>query len=268
MASISEISIDQSKKWFEKFARFGLAAKGVVYCLMGILTVMAAFGLRSEKGDKTEAFKVIYDQPFGKFLLILVGVGLLGYVVLRFMQAFMDIDDKGNALKALVIRAGYAISGFLYFGLCLYAWKLALGRSSGGDSRRFIVSKVLAYSMGDWIIGITAVIVIIGGINQIYKGISGRFMKKVQLIKSEYQKTFRRIGVVGYGARGFVFCIIGYFLIRAALDSNPSEAQGTDAAFDFLQHNFGNILMAMVAVGLLAYGIFMFVKARHERIRI
>lgn len=267
MNSFSHPHIDAKKeRWLQKFARFGFVSKGVVYCLMGILTVLAALGLSREKGDKTEAFKVIYDQPFGKFLLLAIALGLCGYVVLRVFQAFFDIDGKGKDAKGIATRIGYASSALLYFSLVIYAIKLAGGDQGSGDKRAFFVSKVMAWPLGEWIIGIAALIIIGAGINQMYKGISRRFMKKVKLYRSEHAQAFERAGIVGYVSRGLVFSIVGYFLLRAALNSNPKEANGTGAAFDFLQNNFGNLLMGIVALGLVAYGIFMFVRAKHESI--
>ena len=92
-------------------------------------------------------------------------------------------------------------------------------------------------------------------------------MKLVKLYRSGFHDSFEKAGMIGYVARGIVFSIVGYFLLRAAIDSNPREADGTREAFDFLQQNFGNLLMGVVAAGLVAYGIFMFVRARHENIR-
>src|SRR3989337_1846698 len=100
MASIAD-SISGKEDWFEKFLRFGLIAKGVVYCLLGILTVMTAVGLRGDNTGKTEAFQMIYKQPFGKIILALLAIGLFGYVTLRFFQCFKDIDKKGNDLKGI-----------------------------------------------------------------------------------------------------------------------------------------------------------------------
>ncbi|HEY0739901.1 MAG TPA: DUF1206 domain-containing protein [Chryseosolibacter sp.] len=256
----------KKERLLQRFARFGLASKGVVYCLMGVLTVLAALGLNSQKGNKNEAFKVVYDQPFGKVLLIIIAIGLCGYVTLRVFQAFFDIDDKGKDAKGIFTRLGYGASAILYLGLVIYAIKLASGNPGGGDSKQFFISKIMEYPMGEWIIGIAGLIVIGSGINQIYKGWSKKFMKRVQLYQSDYRNTFQKAGIAGYIARGLVFSIIGYFLFRAALDSNPAEAEGTDAAFSFLQQNFGNVLMGVVALGLVLYGIFMFVRARYERI--
>lgn len=254
------------EQWLQRFARFGLASKGVVYCLMGLLTVLAALGLSAEKGNKTEAFKVVYDQPFGKVLLIAIAIGLCGYVTLRVFQAFLDIDGKGKDAKGLATRFGYATSAILYLSLIVYAIKLASGNPGSRDTKEFFVSKIMSYPMGEWAIAIAGLIIIGAGINQIYKGISRKFMKRVKLYHSDYYNTFQKAGIIGYVSRGLVFSIVGYFLFRAALDSNPGEAEGTEAAFDFLQQNFGNVLMGIVALGLVAYGIFMFVKARHESI--
>jgi hypothetical protein len=257
---------DDKEQWLQRFARFGFASIGIVYCLMGILTVLAALGLSSTKGDKSEAFKFIYDQPFGKFLLIAIAIGMAGYVTLKTIQAFFDTENKGSNAKGIATRLNYASSAVVYLSLTVYALKLAFGDSGSGDKRQFFVSKIMSYPMGEWIVGIAGLVIIGVGFYQIYLGISKRFMKSVRLYRASFQDGFQKAGMIGYAARGLVFSIIGYFLVRAAVDSNPRQANGTREAFDFLQHNFGNLLMGIVALGLIAYGIFMFVRARHENI--
>jgi hypothetical protein len=261
-------SNQQGKKWIEQFARFGIFSKGVVYCLIGVLTALAAFGLGGEKANKNEAFRVIYDQPFGKILLFIIAIGLLGYVVWRFLQAVFDLDYKGNDTKAKLTRLGYGLSAIIYLGLAIYALRLALsgGRNSNGDSQQFIVNKILSYPAGEWIIGVAALLIVANGVRQIYNAVSGRFMKDVQLMRARYADVFRKTGVAGYISRGVVLMIIGYFFFRAAIYSNANEAQGTDAAFSFLENNFGSVLMGITAAGLAGYGVFMFVKGKYQRI--
>jgi hypothetical protein len=259
---------DSKEKWFEKFTRFGLISKGIVYCLMGLLSVLAAFGLSRENGDKAEAFKVIYEQPFGKIILLAIGMGLLGFVMLRCFQAFKDIDNKGNDMKGIFNRIGYALSALLYLGLGAYAFKLVISGIGGSesDSRQFVVSKVLGYPGGEYMVGIAGLVVMGMGIYQIIRGVTGKFMKHIQLVRSNMKDFFKKAGTVGYISRGIVLVIIGYFLFHAALKSNSNEAQGTGAAFDFLQNNFGSVMMALVALGLIGYGIFTFVKAKYQKI--
>lgn len=270
MSSLTSAFSDRPKdQWFEKFARFGLIAKGIVYFLMGTLSVLAAFGLSRDKGDKEEAFMFIYEQPFGRFLLIGIAVGLFGYVMLRMFQSFKDTENKGSGLKGILNRVGYGLSALLYLVIAAYALKLAIRGVTGGgdsDSRQFIVSKVLEYPLGEYIVGIAGLIVIGMGIYQIARGITGKFMKKVNLYLSNMKDTFKTTGTIGYISRGIVLMIVGYFLLHAAVLSNPDEAQGTGAAFDFLENKVGSFMMALVALGLAGYGVFCFVKARYQRI--
>jgi hypothetical protein len=264
----TSVNDTQKEKWTERFARFGIISKGIVYCLIGILTTMAALGLRGENASKDEAFKVIYDQPLGKILLIIIACGLFGYVTWRFFQSVYDIDYKGTDAKARFVRVGYGFSAVVYLGLGIYALKLALGGpgGSGDDSQQFFISKILTYPAGDWAIGIAALLTIGNGFRQIYKSVSGNFMKNVQFNHDRNAELFKKAGVVGYFARGIVLVIIGYFFLRAALHHNPGEAIGTKEAFAFLEHRFGTLLMGLVALGLLGYGVFMFVKGRYQRI--
>lgn len=269
MSSLTSAFGAQSREaWFEKFARFGLVSKGIVYFLMGGLSVLAAFGLSSEKGDKSEAFKLIYEQPYGRVILIAIAIGLLGYVMLRLMQAFKNTENKGKDLKGTLDRIGYGMSALMYLGIGIYAMKLVLqGASSDqGDSRQFIVSKIFEYPGGEYIVGIASLIVIGMGIYQIARVVTGKFMKRVNLYNSNMKDAFKTAGVIGYISRGIVLGIIGYFLFHAAWLSNPNEAKGTGAAFDFLQNTFGSLMMALVAIGLAAYGVFCFVKAKYQRI--
>lgn len=268
MSSVTSFFSTSKEKWFEKFARFGLISKGVVYVLMGSLSVLAAFGLSQQSGDKAGAFKLIYEQPFGRVILTVIALGLFGYVMLRFFQAFMNTKHKSKDFKGALSRIGYGLSGLVYLGLGAYAIRLALAGATGGggDSRQFIVSKVFQYPGGEYIVGAAALIGIGVGIHQMARGVTGKFMKHVNLYKSDMKDTFKTTGTIGYISRGLVLGIIGYFLLHAALVSNPSEAQGTGAAFDFLQNKFGSVMMAIVAVGLAGYGLFCFVKAKYQRI--
>ena len=75
MRTVGTAAIPGGKgQWLQKFFRFGLISKGVVYCLLGLLTFMAAIGLTTDKASKRDAFNFIYQQPFWKVFLALVSV--------------------------------------------------------------------------------------------------------------------------------------------------------------------------------------------------
>jgi len=260
---------EQQQKWFERFLRFGLVSKGVVYCLVGVLAFMAAYDIQKQEASKTSAIGLIHDQPFGKFLMAIIATGLFGYVTLRFVQAFRDIDNKGAGAKGLMTRFGYGFSGLLYLALAVYAVRLLFaGTNTDSESEKFTITKILTYETGPWFIGTTGLIIIGNGIYQIYRAVSGTFMKKITVMRADLENVFKKAGIVGYISRGIVLVIIGYLLLHAALTSDPANVRGSSKeAFNFIEHTFGGLLMSLIAVGLIGYGLFNFVKAKFQRIQ-
>jgi hypothetical protein len=260
-----QTSRSDKEKWLERYARFGLACHAVVYSLMSVLSFMAALGLSNKKADKSEAVKLIHEQPFGKVLIGTVGIGLLGYVLLRFFQAFKDTRHKGRDFKGIMLRFSYAFIGLAYLALSLYCFKLVFGDDSGGDSRKQFTGEMLAMPAGRWLVGGVAAGFAIAAVYQVYRGFSKIFMKVVELKDSKYEKTFKHLGTVGYSARGVVFGIIAYMFMRVAIEADANEAEGTGGAFKFMQETFGDILMGIMSLGLLAFALFMFVRVKHEK---
>lgn len=260
-----------SSEWIERLARFGYAAKGVVYALIGVLAVQAAFTGGGKTTDAKGALESIVTQPFGQILLVLIAIGLFGYMLWRFVEAFMDPENEGSDAKGIAKRIGYAISGIIYASLAFSAAQLAAGSGSGGsgNSTQHWTARLMSQPFGRWLVGIVGAIVIGVGFYQFYKAFSTKFRRKLKVREmSEAEETWAiRAGRFGLSARGVVFVIIGFFLLQAAYQSDASEARGLGGALQtLLQQPYGPWLMGLVALGLIAYGIYMGVQARYRRI--
>ena len=68
-------------------ARFGIAARGVVYIVIGVLAVQLALGDGGKATDQQGALHTIAKQPFGTVLLLAVAIGLAGYASWRLLRA-------------------------------------------------------------------------------------------------------------------------------------------------------------------------------------
>src|SRR5215211_5005589 len=66
-------------KWIERTARVGLAARGLVYVLIGILAFQIAFVDRAAQADQQGAFHILAQNGFGKVILWLVIIGFVGH---------------------------------------------------------------------------------------------------------------------------------------------------------------------------------------------
>ncbi|CCH54239.1 putative protein yxxB [Fibrisoma limi BUZ 3] len=273
LTSISSHLPSAQPQWVRRFAKLGLGAKGVVYCLVGLLAFMAAFeiGGRSERQlNKQGVFRFILDQPFGQLLLALVAAGLVCYALWRLTQAFLDNEQEGTDAKGIGRRIGYAFSGLVYGFLAYGSFRMVVGSqgNQGGDSsRQTLVRELLQKPFGQWLVGLIGLCIIGVGLYQIYRALSGKYLKNVQTssIKTEVKAIIIRSGKIGYIARGVVWGLIGYLFIKAALEANATQAGGSSHAFVFLeQASYGSYLLGAVALGLFCYGIFMFVRARYE----
>ncbi len=257
--------------WIETVARVGLSAKGVVYSLTGILAFMAAFNLGkgSDDAGRDAVFGFINKQPFGKVLLGVVVLGLICFCIWRLVQAFKDTENKGSKTKGLLVRARYLLSGITYSAIAYSTLRFLLTQqqSGGKDTRTQVAGELLSKPLGQWMVGIGGLIFIGIGIYQVYYALSGKYTKLVQGIAAGQRNLLLRTGQAGFISRGIVWLIIGWLFMKAGLQSDAGQAGGTNAAFEWLEtSNYGSYLLGAVAIGLLCYGIFMFVRAKYQPI--
>jgi hypothetical protein len=257
--------------WVERLARLGFAAKGIVYITVGFLATQTAFGSGGETTDSQGAIRKLGEQPFGQLLLGVVAIGLLGHALWRFVQAAVDPERKGSDAKGMAVRAGYAVIGLAYIGLALTALRLITGndQGGGGDATHDWTARLMAQPFGRWLIALIGLGVIGFGLYQLYQAYTASFRKKLNLaeMNSDEATWAVRSGRFGLAARGIVFGVIGGFLVQAALQYNPDKAQGIGGALQALaQQPFGPWLLGGVAIGLVAYGVYMMVCARYRQI--
>lgn len=264
---------EAAKGWIVPLARFGYAAKGAVYIVIGIIAAMGAFQAGNQSTGSRGALEAILNQPFGQILLGIVAVGLVGHALWRFVQAIKDTENKGSDFKGIARRIGFAVVGIIYLSLAFFAAKQIFG-SDGGNSDDTQTSQewtatLLAQPFGQYLVAAVGAGIIIYALYQFYKAYTKKFLEKLKTGEmSEKMKTAAtRLGQIGLAARGLVFSIIGIFLVQAALQSQASEAAGLSGALHSLeQQPYGPFILGIVALGLIAYGIFMIFMAIYRRI--
>ena len=254
---------------YEGFARAGYAAKGVVYCLIGVLAMLAAFrpGAGGQTTDSGGALRVLDQGPAGDVILALMALGLIGYVLWRMVQAFIDPENVGDEDWGWVTRAMYAVSGIAYAFLAIQAVQMVLGGGGGGggSETQTLTAKLLAQPFGPWLVGAVGVAIGVRGIMQAKKAWNEDFFEKIRHSGEISRETVRKIGKVGLTARGIVFMMIAGFLVWAAIEHNAHRARGLEGALDTLAGATGGPwLLGAAGLGLLAYGLFQFIKARYR----
>lgn len=250
------------------WARMGYAARGVIYLTIGTLAILSALGEGGSEADSKGAILSLKSQPFGEALLIVLVIGLVGYILWRAIQGIGDADDHGRSAKGLAVRSGLIISAISHSVLCFWIIKLLLHNTddSSGQSASSTLSDYVGSDLTAWLVGLVGVIVIGVGLAHLYKGYTCGF-KKYMAFPADKSEWMTRVCQFGLIARGVVWGIVGWVVLRSAIVAGSSDKKGISDAFEWLRTSpFGTWLILIVAAGLFAFGVYSFLEAMYRRI--
>jgi len=248
-------------------ARGGLLARGVVYGLIGALALAVALGAGGRPTNQQGAMETIARQPLGWALLGLLAAGLAGYGAWRLTRA---VTGRGREeTDSAFDRVAAAASGISYLLLFAVAIEILVSAGSGGGSTSKQAAGVLGWPAGTEIVAAAGAVLIGVGVYQGYKGLARKFMEtsRTDQMDPPVRTAYAALGAFGHAARAVVFLLVGYGLIRAAIDYRPSEAGGLDGALRELAHaSYGPVLLGVVSAGLIAFAVYSMADARYRKL--
>jgi Domain of Unknown Function (DUF1206) len=247
--------------------RVGYAGRGLVYLVVAGFSLYALWYGGQAQGTGS-ALAQLEATAWGGVVLVVIAIGLVAYTVWRAVDALYDLEAKGSGGKGLAARAGMAISGLVYLGLAFAALSLVVsegagGGSGGGSSIPRAVDTVMGWPAGRWLVAAAGLAVIGAGIGYGVEAWKGSYRKSLRANRFTTRWNWMlRFGVL---AHAVVIAVIGFLLLLAAWRANPSEAGGTEEAFEWLHAQaYGQVLVTAVCVGLLGFALFCFVNAAYR----
>lgn len=277
-SQVRDVKNESSKEdLLEKLAQAGYLTKGALYMVIGFLTVRAAAGLGGEIAGSKDAIEFIAGQPMGRILLILMAFGLFCYGAWRYAKAyFASIDgDKKDKAKDTFKKIGYAVSGTSYTSLGVFVVLLLAGSSSGSGggssswSMSSIMQDMMTTSWGPWVVGLIGLGVAGAAFMQFKHAIKPELKEQIDTtdLDAKTQKAVTYIYQAGSAARGVVFGIISFYLLRSAYMASSTDINSSkDALQRIFAMPYGNILLGIIAVGFFLYGVSCLVKGRYRSV--
>jgi hypothetical protein len=246
--------------------KIGLAARGVVYLLLGLLAARIAVGAPAESADKQGVIALVAEQPFGRALLGVLAVGMAAYALWKLARAFQVHEDSDA--KAWAKRVASVGTAIFWGAAAVTATSFVLGEAgSGGGAQeeQAWTAEVMGWPGGRLLVGAAGAAFIAFGAWNAYRALSRSFEEHLET--GRMSPTWARIatasGVAGYLGRGAAFAAVGWFVVRAAVDFDPSEPIGLDESLRTLHDtSYGPWLIGLIAVGLVLFGLYSFVEAR------
>ena len=231
--------------------RVGFATRGLLYIVIAVLVIRTG---RTE--DASGALEYL-GQGGGRILLGVMAAGLAAYGLWRLSDAAFDIERHGAGKSGAAERLGAAASGLVHLILAWQAVRLIQGVTSASDGTQAGTKAALQLPGGETLVVIAGLVMLGIGVVQLVKAVKGTFLRHLEPDVAR-QPWAQWSGRAGYAARGLVFLVIGYLLVRAGVAERASEAGGMAQALSWLT----SPLDVLVAIGLLGFGVFSLVEAR------
>lgn len=253
-------------------SRFGYAARGLVYLGLGAIVLLAAIDVTPHAKGAKAMLAAWAAWPLGLALVGAIAVGLLGFALWRALQAIFDADQHGTSPKAIAVRTGQAVSGLIYGALGVWALELLdafedVGEADEEQSARGLAAATLALPYGEALLLLAGAVLLGVGVGNIIQGLAQDFAKRLRCDEAVCRWVVP-IAKIGYAARGLATLPTGVFLVQAGLAARSREAHSWGGALQALEGQpFGSWLLGLVAVGLVAFGLFGLVEAAFRRIR-
>ncbi len=257
-----------NSRWLELLARAGFIGYGVVHLLFAWLALQIAFGNPAADGDQSGALRTLAAQPLGAFLVGAIAVGMLAMAIWQALEALVGHHDEGrDRTKERVFSAARTV---VYLWLAWTAYKVVSNANSDSASQQEeLTARLMQSSGGRWLVGLAGLVLAGIGVGMAIYGIKKKFLKRLktgQMSPGTLQLA-RRLGVAGYAARGVAFAITGLLVVLAAVNYDPEKARGLDTALRTLRdQSYGPILLALVALGIAAFGVYCFLQSRYRKV--
>jgi hypothetical protein len=246
-------------------ARIGFAASALIHLFIGLLAIRVALQ-QGVEGDQSGAIEQIAQLPAGMVVLWIAVVGLFALALWLVIQAILGI---GYASKKRWVRSLVAVAkAVAYLLLGLTALTFAQGGSTNASSStEQLTTGILILPGGQLLLGLVGLIAFGVGISLIAKGARRRFVDDIVLPSGPSKRAVLVLGTVGYVAKGIAIAVVGVLFVVAAVIVNPAQASGLDGALKALAAlPFGSAILISVGVGLIAFGIYTFARARLARL--
>jgi hypothetical protein len=253
--------------WMDHAIRVGLVAYGLVHLLVGWLALQLAFGDKEDQASNVGAMHYLAQQPLGGVLVWMVAIGMFFLVLWRLLEFGFGYRQESDDAKRWRKRATSLLKAAIYGVIGWSALQTATGSGGGGGGGAdTTTAKLMDLPGGQLIVGAVGVAIIAYGGSLVWRGWTEKFTEQLdaQGQSGTEGSLYITVGKVGYIAKGIAIAIVGGLFCYAAITHDPKKSGGLDQALQtVLEQPFGQVLLTAIAIGIIAYGLFCFVRAKH-----
>jgi hypothetical protein len=257
------------KPWVARLVKVGYAAKGIIYSFIGVLALRVALGMQG--GTLTDATGVLMRllrQPFGLFMLAVIGIGIVSYAGYYVFEAIADLRRKGGGTRGWLDRSLTIIKAVVYGTIGIEALSIVFLDQRPSGSAEDNARLVMRFPLGDVLLVLIGVGVFIYGVTQLHMVWRGDVDEDIDAARVRREASWLLpFGRFGIAARSVILLVIGGTMAVSGLRHRPSDADGYSEAMSTIA-SFNPWLLAAIGAGLLCFGIYQLCHARYAKIAI
>jgi hypothetical protein len=247
-------------------ARFGFAVMALVHLLIGAIALGVAAGGDGEV-EPTGALEELVATDAGPYAMWAGFAGCLGLALWQFSEA--TLRPRRLPVAQRLSRAVSSGSLSIAYGSMAATFaRFATGEEidSSERTRDFTLSLMRSAYGIPVVVGLGLTVLGVG-VYFIIKGVRRGFRDELRHFEDQRRgKVIDGLGVLGYVAKGAALVLVGALFVVAAVEHEPEQATGLDGSLKALQdHPFGELMLVLIAVGLISYGIFAMIRSQYGR---
>jgi Domain of Unknown Function (DUF1206) len=259
----------KNSTWLEVLTRAGLVGYGLLHLAIAWLAVQLATGHPGDHADQSGAFRLLEQQPLGHALLVIIALGLAAMALWQLLLAAVGHREYSGRRRVLERVASFG--RVLIYILLLWTDIRVLQdpSTSSASSQQKATAGVLAHQSGQVVVAIAGVVVFAISVGMVIYGLKKGFLSKLRFgnANPQVRRGVTWLGQLGYVGRGLAIAIVGGLLVDAALSNDSARSRGLDGALRTLaSHSFGAVLLAIIAIGFAAFGVYCCFQAKYRKI--
>ena len=238
-------------------ARLGYGANGVLHLLLAWLTAQVALGGGGKQASQSGALATLAKESVGQVLLWVLAAGFVLLALWQLTELVTQHEkfEKAKAGGKLVVYAALAWTSFTF---------AHGGRTSSNKQTKDFTTTLMDAPAGRLLVGLVGLAILgIAGYH-VYKGWKKKFLEDLQEHPGGWAVV---VGRIGYIAKGIALAAVGILFITAAIKQQGGKVTGLDGALRSMQDlPAGPVILLGIALGLAAYGVYSFARARYARV--
>jgi hypothetical protein len=256
--------------------RLGLVCRGTVYLLVGYLAFRLALATHGRIGAPASgagAVQAAAALAWGRVSLFLLVAGLGAYALTQLLEAVFRPSHAESTIGRWRQRAVSSWGCLLYSVFSLSTARLLVAprpKETAQSEHRQDTDLTAAFLRAGWsrlLLVLVGILVVAAGVEVGRRSVRLDFRERftARHMSRALAMLTRALGAFGCVARSVVFVLVGVFMLKAAVLSNAEQTKGLDAIFrSVASPAYGTWLLALLAFGLLCYGLYCLLEARYR----